>query len=453
MADRQPCSCQPSRVGTAHQGNSRHRFLAQTGTVAIRHAPCACRLVGLAVWTLSAWAMAEEAQMGETEHFWYRVQASGPYVDSQRENKAFGFTENTICVSEDCGRSWARSKPFPNAQNITFSCMLKNGTILFATQNKLYRTTETLAAIEEIQVKNPDGSPYLPHPAKNPQHPGWYFLSLTGVSSWDADGREMVVWGNYGNVRGGATPVNIYYSSDGGQTVKIAYAFGQNPHFRDNGSPGGGPTGTLLGNPNNPVLCRHVHCVAYNPDEKAFYACTGDANQPEGFECHWLRGTYDAAKDHWEWKVIVSASLNTRYKCGGINFVEGKTYWISDANGPEPHDRGVFCCNPADIPNPKVHTMLFNPRYECANMIMEDGVILAGHYATASPFTCGIIFSPDMGRTWVEYDLKQLGKRSPVRCSRKNSEGWFRVDLRSGWIDRAEVMFIKPKPAVEKGKK
>lgn len=26
-------------------------------------------------------------------------------------------------------------------------------------------------------------------------------------------------------------------------------------------------------------------------------------------------------------------SLNTRYKCGGINFVDGKCYWISDANG------------------------------------------------------------------------------------------------------------------------
>jgi hypothetical protein len=28
---------------------------------------------------------------------------------------------------------------------------------------------------------------------------------------------------------------------------------------------------------------------------------------------------------------------------------------------------------------------------------------------------------------------------------RKNSDGWFRVDLRKGWIERAEVVFIKPK--------
>ena len=50
----------------------------------------------------------------------------------------------------------------------------------------------------------------------------------------------MLVWGNYCNVRGGASPVNIYYSTDSGQTVKIAYAFGQNPHYRDNGTAGAG---------------------------------------------------------------------------------------------------------------------------------------------------------------------------------------------------------------------
>jgi hypothetical protein len=32
-----------------------------------------------------------------------------------------------------------------------------------------------------------------------------------------------------------------------------------------------------------------------------------------------------------------------------------------------------------------------------------------------------------------------------VRFQERNSEGWFRVDLRKGWIERAEVMFIKPK--------
>jgi hypothetical protein len=253
------------------------------------------------------------------------------------------------------------------------------------------------------------------------------------------------VWGNYCNVLGGATPVNIYYSTNNGQTVKIAYSFGQNPNFRDNGSPGGGKTGTLLGKPDNPVITRHIHCVAYNPVENAFYACTGDGDRTEGKECHWLRGTYDAQSDRWQWKVIVTASLNTRYKCGGINFLDGKAYWISDANGPKPHDRGIFCCDPADIPDPKKHTMLFNPQVESGNMIIQDGVILASHCAPASPMATGIIVSLDMGKTWAQHDLKEFGRRSPTRFHEKNSEGWFRMDLRSGWIQHAEVIFIKPK--------
>ncbi|MDD4267128.1 MAG: hypothetical protein PHO07_15940 [Pirellulales bacterium] len=380
-----------------------------------------------------------------TEDFWYRLQPEGPYFDSQRGNRAFGFSDERVYLSEDNGRTWGPGIAFPGARQITFSCILKGGNIVFGAGSRLYVSTDNLKTYKPVKLKDAKGADYTPHTPQNPENPGRYFETLTGVNTWDVGGVEMLVWGNYCNVRGGATPANIYYSTDGGETVKIAYAFGQNPHYRDNGSPGGGPTGTLLGDPDNPVICRHIHCVAYNPAEDAFYACTGDMERPEGFECHWLRGTYDAKQDLWQWKVIVSERLNTRYKCGGINFVDGKVYWISDANGPKPHDRGIFCCDPADIPNPDKHTMLFNPQYECANMIIEDGVILAGHYATASPFNTGIIISPDMGKTWAEYDLKEFGKRSPIRFHAKNSEGWFRVDLRSGWIDLADVLLIKPK--------
>ncbi len=379
-----------------------------------------------------------------TDHFWYRLQPEGPYIDTQRDNKAFGFTDDTIFLSEDNGSTWPYSSAFPNAKNITFSCILKNGNILFATRAKIYLSADNLKTYKQITVKDAEGADYIPHTPKNPDYPGWYFHPLDGVHTWDVNGVEMLVWGNYCNVLGGAVPVNIFYSTDSGQTVKIAYAFGQNPYYRDNGSRGGS-TGTLLGDPDNPVICRHMHCVAYNPVENAFYACTGDRETPEGHECHWLRGTYDVDKDKWQWKVIVSAPSNSRYKCGGINFVDGKCYWVADANGPKPHDRGLFRCDPADIANPEKHTMLFNPEYESANMVIQDGVVLSSHYAPASPYHTGFIVSLDMGKTWAQYDLKELGKRSPLRFNMKNSDGWFRVDLRSGWIQRAEVLFIKPK--------
>jgi len=390
---------------------------------------------------------APSSDIASTEHFWYRPQPAGLFVDSHRDNKAFAFTDGKVLLSEDNGRTWPHSVAFPDARHIVFSCILQNGNVLFSALAKLYLSTDNLRSFREITVKNTDGTDYLAHSPQNPANPGWYFHSLTGVNTWDVNGTEMLVWGNYCNVIGGATPVNIYYSTDQGQTVKLAYSFGRNPHNCDNGSGGGGATGTPLGNPDNPVICRHIHDVAYNPAENAFYACTGDFDRAEGRECHWLRGTYDAGRDQWDWKVIVSDAMNSRYKCGGINFVDGQLYWISDSNGPKPYDRGVFRCAPADITNPAAHTRLFNPEVESGNMIIQDGVILASHCAPASPLATGFIVSLDLGKTWAQYDLKEFGRRSPCRFHRQNSEGWFRVDLRSNWVTPAEMMFIKPKRA------
>ena len=427
-----------SRLSPWQQRVARRRFLGTTA--AIFGGSLMSSMHGIDASPIDA-----ESDHPSTDHFWYRVQSSGPYVDSQRNHTAFGFSDRMIHLSEDNGRTWPHELSFPNAKNITFSCILENGNVLFATRSKMYLSTDNLNTVQPITVKGAGGVDYRPHTPQDANQPGWYFHPLDGVHTWDVRGVEMLVWGNYCNVLGGAAPVNIYYSTDGGRTVKIAYAFGQNPFFRDNGSAGGGSAGTLLGDPDNGVICRHVHCVAYNPAENAFYACTGDGDRAGKHECHWLRGTYDAEEDAWHWTIVVSSQSNARYKAGGINFVDGQLYWVADANGPLPHDRGIFRCDPVDLGKPQSHTMLFNPEYECANMIIQDGTILSSHYAPASPYATGLIVSLDMGQTWAQYDLKEFGRRSPVRFHRKNSDGWFRVDLRSGWIKRGEVLFIKPK--------
>ena len=167
---------------------------------------------------------------------------------------------------------------FPDAENITFSCLLKNGNILFATREKLFLSTDNLKTHRQIIVKNREGRDYLPHTPQKRDQPGWYFHPLDGVHTWDIDGSEMLVWGNYCNVLGGPVPVNIYYSTDSGQTVKIAYSFGRNPDFQEKGT----EPGSFLGDPGNPVIARHIHAVAYHPAERAFYACTGDINRGHG---------------------------------------------------------------------------------------------------------------------------------------------------------------------------
>jgi hypothetical protein len=390
--------------------------------------------------------LAASTDVASTEHFYYKLGPAWPYIDSQRENKAFGFGDGKIALSEDSGKTWPHQARFADAANITFSCILKNGNILFATREQIFLSTDNLKTHRRITVKNRDGSDYLPHQPVDAEQPGWYFHSLDGEHTWDVNGREMMVWGNYCNVVGGAVPVNIFYTTDYGQTIKVAYSFGQNQSFQQKGA----TAGNYLGDPTNPVICRHIHCVTYNPVENAFYACTGDIDRGkgQGKECHWLRGTYSARADTWDWKVIVSSDSDSRYKCGGINFVDGRLYWISDANGPKrgpKHDRGIFACAPADLTNPARHTLLFNPEFESANLLIQDGVMIATHCAPASTYKTGIIYSPDMGKTWRQYDLAEFGPRSGVRIHRKNSDGWFRMDLRKKWIDFGEVLFLKPK--------
>jgi hypothetical protein len=383
---------------------------------------------------------------GETDHFWYRVRIGTPYVDSHRDTWAFARGEGEVLLSEDCGRTWPYRAPFADAEHITFSCILANGDVLFATLARLFLATGRLECIVPITVKDRDGSDYIPHTPQDPSRPGWYFHSLAGQNCFDVKGREMIVWGNYCNVVDGVAPVNIYYSTDGGRTVKVACSFGRSPHWQDRDAEGNIRPGSELGDPDNPTRCRHVHTVMYNPTEDAFYSCTGDFDKPDGLECHWLRGTYDATADTWDWQVAVTDHTNSRYKGGGITFIDGTLYWISDSNGPPPYDRGVFRCDPADLLAPEKHERLYNPEVEAGCMIIQGGVFLAAHCAPASPMATGIIVSTDGGETWAQYDLAECGPRSPARFHEMNSEGWFRADLRSSWVTFTdEVLFIKPK--------
>lgn len=112
------------------------------------------------------------AAIRETDHFWFRLAPDGPYIDSQRDDKAFAFGDGKVFLSEDNGQTWAHSAAFRDAENITFSCLLKNGNILFATREKLFLSTDNLKTLRQIIVKNRDGGDYLPHTPQKPDQPG-----------------------------------------------------------------------------------------------------------------------------------------------------------------------------------------------------------------------------------------------------------------------------------------
>ncbi|MCU0873433.1 MAG: hypothetical protein MUE50_13915, partial [Pirellulaceae bacterium] len=151
---------------TRQQRATRRQFLGATAATA------GGILLSAAV-VLSADSAPAGAIAGETDHFWYRAQPAGMYIDSQRGNKAFGYADGKIFLSEDNGHTWPHSTTFPDAPLITFSHILKNGNILFATGAKLYLSTDNLKTYQQITVKAQDGSDYIPHTPKNPELPGW----------------------------------------------------------------------------------------------------------------------------------------------------------------------------------------------------------------------------------------------------------------------------------------
>lgn len=205
--------------------------------------------------TLPAWRASAVGQtidaVRETEHFFCRLAPPFPYIDSQRDNKAFAFGKGQIFLSDDNCKTWGYAHEFAECEKITFSCILGNGNVLFATQEKLYLSTDNLNSFREVVVQHRDGREYRPHVPRDPNNPGWYFHPLDGIHTWEVDGKEILVWGNYCNVIGGHVPINIYYSTDQGETVKLAYSFGQNPYFQEKGI----TAEKFLGDPSNKIIC------------------------------------------------------------------------------------------------------------------------------------------------------------------------------------------------------
>ena len=111
--------------------------------------------------------------LGETDHFRYRLAPTdGPYIDSQRDNKAFAFRDGKVFLSEDNAKTWAHGADFADAENIMFSSILGNGNIVFATLTRIYVSTDNLKTYRELIVKDRDGNDYPPHTPTDPKRPG-----------------------------------------------------------------------------------------------------------------------------------------------------------------------------------------------------------------------------------------------------------------------------------------
>ena len=96
---------------------------------------------------------------------------------------------------------------------------------------------------------------------------------------------------------GGPVPVNIYYSTDSGRDGEDRlYLRAESLRFRTRDA-GRRQDGTLLGDPNNPVICPPRACRGLQSGRECVLRLHRRHRPRHGHECHWLRGTYDAKAD------------------------------------------------------------------------------------------------------------------------------------------------------------
>jgi len=274
--------------------------------------------------------------------------------------------------------------------------ILTNGNIVLFCVDKIYYSDDNMISIHPCQVLDKDGNTYILHTPVNPSYPGGYYTFMGGFAEKDG----VCLLGNYTNSSTGASPVNLYYSLDG-ITWQVIYTFGQNPNRTDNGTFAGGTGGTLLGDPDNPWITRHIHAINIGEDGN-FYACTGDVSP----EIQFLKCSYNSSSDTW----IINELLNgvstgwQRMRALGVYERNGYLYWGSDGPGTFTYGgvtyvcHGIYKCPVSSINNPARHILLEPLNDSCYSFYNIGNLVFSGLQSIGF-----IYISFDYGETWMNF--------------------------------------------------
>jgi hypothetical protein len=383
------------------------------------------------------------------------VQDTTRWIIAQRDNISLAIKTNTLEVSVDNSQTWGTSTTYADYDKIQSAHIFRNGNILLQqNDNKLILTDYTLSSTEEISVYDSSGSLYTPHTPANASYPGAYYY--THRYTTNTDETDVYCWGNYGNVNQGATPTNIYYTTDYGKTVKIAYEFGQNSARTDDGTSSSGTGGTLLGDSGNSVVTKHTHCVEYNPNTDKWYCFTGDTNvtSPANDEIHWLEGTYTSSTDSWSWSVLnFGASIEETSKLKSVEcfFHDGWLYYCADATNvaTSNDENGIWRVPDDSITDLSKHQKIYDtPDYDdfIGNMKLDrnTGFILfvISNIRTLGNNSSKIGIIKDYGFGDVGY--KDYGSSYEfIRLSQPNQEGYFRLCTDKFTTNQGQSFLIK----------
>jgi len=279
--------------------------------------------------------------LGRNGNYWFA---------SDGDNLLYSTDAGVTYTTKAWGTQYTAGLPVYN-KAIAFSYVFDDGTVMFCTAAAAYRSTDGLVNINSVTPKNMDGSDFVFHTPVDPTRPGAYFWTMNMDNKKEyVNGREMVVWGNYCNNAGGlglgASPVVLWYTNDKGATIKNLYIFGQNDNYRDDGSAQGSTTGTLLGDPLNPLIARHIHCISRRAGTYEWWSGTGDIGTTREEICV-LKHIYNRNTDVWTHAIILqNLNDNERYKLGNIAFIDPDNLIFAcdsttGAGNVAPSERGV----------------------------------------------------------------------------------------------------------------
>jgi len=356
------------------------------------------------------------------------------HICAQRDSLKVGvlgvseeLPSDRIYWSHDNGATWVNRTwtvdDETDASLIRTFHIFRDGKMIFSTRNnRLWKSNDTLQTITEVTLQNADGTDYVYHTPVNIAYPGTYFSRWGIAESGQVNGVEMFMWGNWGNTTfepQGANPTNVYYSY-GGDSVKVAYTFGQHPSFRDNGGANESTSGNLVGDPNNDsIFAYHVHNVCFNNIDTSFWAFTGEVDSM----ANWLRGKYNPTTDVWSWTREANGHDDGPWvRASSIWWNNDSIYWISDAY--QGTYGGVLRIKDT---NGFANTRHMHPIIgDAGSSIVWGDTIVSGRASAGQGRTTYL--STDGGETWHEYNFKVLPPNS------FKTSGWLLPDVTGRFV-------------------
>jgi hypothetical protein len=333
-------------------------------------------------------------------------QSSNLHVESQRGDMVFASKTGNLMWSNDNGETFV-DIAFIDAKLIVMSHIFANGNVLFATnKNELWLGKNSLTTITQKTLKDTNGSDYVFHIPVDAAYPGIYFIRSQIDQPVTINGQEMLCWGSYLLAAAGfyqakgANPNNVYYSYDNGETVKVAYKFGRNASYKDDGTQfGSAVSGNLLGDATNPFFCDHIHNVIYDSYADCFYVLTGE----DTLTTYWIRLTYNPLNDTWANEIVIGNTERAltngyRYRVSGFYSTSTKFRLLSDTYGDAPNF-GVWEVLKTDIKDPSKMSKIYVGDTTLFPSLVYADKIISGHLNN----NVGVSISKDGGVNWDKY--------------------------------------------------